>query len=90
MNQVWIIEDDAMYAQMLKRQIEKSGEFEALVFTKAEQVLSGKLTLPKAIFLDYQLPGDNGVKVLEFVQGIDKELPVIVVSGQEDPTIAVT
>ena len=90
MNQVWIIEDDAMYAQMLKRQIEKSGEFEAVVFNKAEQVLNGKSVLPKAIFLDYQLPGDNGVKVLEYVQGIDKELPVIVVSGQEDPTIAVT
>ena len=50
MNQVWIIEDDAMYAQMLKRQIEKSGEFEAVVFNKAEQVLNGKSVLPKAIW----------------------------------------
>jgi two-component system response regulator AtoC len=90
MNKVWIIEDDAMYAEMLKRQIEKSDGFTAQVFTKAEQAIKESHTnLPKAVFLDYQLPGENGSKVLELLQQKDAELPVIVISGQEDPTVAV-
>jgi two-component system response regulator AtoC len=90
MNKVWIIEDDAMYAEMLKRQIEKSEGFTAEVFTKAEQAIKESHTnLPKAVFLDYQLPGENGSKVLELLQQKDAELPVIVISGQEDPTVAV-
>ena len=90
MNKVWIIEDDAMYAEMLKRQIERSNDFTAEVFTKAEQAIkASQANLPKAVFLDYQLPGENGSRVLELLQQKDADLPVIVISGQEDPTIAV-
>lgn len=89
MNQVWIIEDDTMYAQMLKQQIEKSGEFTADVYNEAEQILNKGLTLPTAVFLDYQLPGDNGTKVLDYLHSIDAELPIVIVSGQEDPNVAV-
>lgn len=89
MNHVWIIEDDSMYAQMLKQQIEKSGDFVADVYNEAEKILNKGLELPRAVFLDYQLPGDNGTKVLEFLHGIDSELPIVIVSGQEDPNVAV-
>ena len=90
MNKVWIIEDDAMYAEMLKRQIEKNNDFSAEVFNEAGKAIKASNTsLPKAVFLDYQLPGENGNKVLEHLQQKDADLPVIVISGQEDPTVAV-
>ena len=77
-----------MYSAMLKRQIEKNNNYSVEVFPKADAILKGGLELPDAIFLDYQLPGISGEKVLEYIKGQDSDLPVIMVSGQEDPTIA--
>ena len=88
MIQVWLIEDDTMYAAMLKRQIEKNDNYSVEVFPKADEIVRGGLELPDAIFLDYQLPGISGEKVLKYIKGQDADLPVIMVSGQEDPTVA--
>lgn len=88
MIQIWLIEDDTMYSAMLKRQIEKNDHFAVEVFSKADAIVRGEFELPDAIFLDYQLPGISGEKVLEYIKGQDRDLPVIMVSGQEDPIIA--
>jgi len=88
MIQVWLIEDDAMYSAMLKRQIEKNENYTVKVFPKADEIVKGGLELPDAIFLDYQLPGISGEKALEFIKDQDSDLPVIIVSSQEDPTIS--
>jgi two-component system response regulator AtoC len=88
MIRIWLIEDDSMYASMLKHQIEKNENYSVEVFPKADEIVKGELELPDAIFLDYQLPGITGEKVLEYIKSEDSNLPVIMVSGQEDPTIA--
>lgn len=88
MIRIWLIEDDTMYSAMLKRQIEKNDNYAVEVFPIADEIVKGDLKLPDAIFLDYQLPGISGEKVLEYIKGQDSDLPVIMVSGQENPTVA--
>ena len=55
MIRIWLIEDDSMYASMLKHQIEKNENYSVEVFPKADEIVKGELELPDAIFLDYQL-----------------------------------
>lgn len=44
---------------------------------------------PDCILLDYSLPGRNGLEILQEIMGKDRHLPVIMMTGQGNESIAV-
>jgi len=86
---VLIIEDEAILAKNVCRFLEREG-FEAQAADTGEQGLSLLDSFrPDAILLDYNLPGMNGLEVLQKIRAQDRNVKVIMVTGHGNVQVAV-
>jgi len=86
---VLVVDDSRFQVQMLKMALEEKG-FQVLAAQDTAQ--AGMFALhhmPQAIVLDINMPGGSGIDVLKRLKHSTKtqKIPVIVVSGNEDPDI---
>lgn len=90
-----IIDDDPSMINMLKDFISaKYGAAEVTTFTTGEEALSGIYYMPEVIVLDYHLDSINpdalnGLQILKKLKDMYPETPVIFLSAEEKPDIAV-
>ena len=86
---VFLIEDDAAVRKGCEQSL-RLADIPVRSFADGEsalQALAG--ALPGAVISDVRLPGLDGFALLESVQQQDRELPVILVTGHGDVTMAV-
>lgn len=87
---IYIAEDDKIYGELLRYHLELYPEYEIKVFDSGKKLLNALHEKPHVITLDYSLPDTNGKKVLAYIK---KELPeteVVIISGQEDISTAIS
>lgn len=89
---VALLEDDAVDAELLCRKLRQawSAEVRVSVFNNVaqlEQALSGEV--PDVVFCDLGLPDAQGIEVVERVVNSAGQAPVVVLTGNDDPTIPV-
>ena len=86
-----IIEDEEAHFRLMKRSIAK--EFsQASVYHFQEANTCLELLdsiIPTVIITDYLLPGMNGIEFIEALSQKNKDIPVIMITGQGDENIAV-
>ncbi len=84
MARIFIVEDDVMIATLMKQNLEKSGDHEITHFQTGEECINILPEYPDIVSIDYNLPGINGLDLMERVKAYDQAIMVIMVSGQED------
>ncbi len=89
---VALLEDDAIDAELLCRKLRQAwtAEVRVSVFSKVaqlEQALAG--VSPDVVFCDLGLPDAQGIEVVERVVSSAGQAPVVVLTGNDDPTIPV-
>ncbi len=85
---VFIVEDDPAYAEMLRYTVTRNPLFSAEVFLTGSEMLKNLQKEPAVICLDYFLPDLSGNVVLKRIREHMPDIPVVVISGQEDVRIA--
>jgi two-component system response regulator FixJ len=86
---VYVLDDDAAVCRSLERLL-SSASFEPVTFQRPDEFLSKAAKFNKGcVLLDLRLPGTNGIEVMEALQGIRNDLPVIVMTAQGDIQVAV-
>jgi len=86
---VFVVEDDPFYGEMLKYHISLNPDYVVEKFETGKDFLHNLYKNPSVISLDYSLPDMSGLDVLKKVKEYNPEIPVIIVSGQEDVSTAV-
>ena len=87
---IFVVEDDPMYAKLLSYHLSQNPDNEVEIFPNGKSLLSNLNSKnPDIITLDYSLPDMSGMDVLTKVKEFNPDLPVIVISGQEDIGTAV-
>jgi DNA-binding NtrC family response regulator len=86
---IFIVEDDPFYGEMLKYHISLNPDYVVEKYETGKEFLNNLYKNPSVISLDYSLPDISGLEVLKKVQAFNPDLPVIIVSGQEDVSTAV-
>lgn len=86
---IYIVEDEPVYARILEYHLAQNPDYEVHVFTTAHDLLLNLYKRPSAISLDFNLPDMSGFEVLKKIREFDPELPVVIVSGQQDVSTAV-
>lgn len=87
---IFIVEDDILYANILEYHLCLNPDYEVEKFHSAESLIQNLHRKPSVITMDYSLPDVKGNKLLKRIREIDAHVPVIVVSGQEDISTAVS
>ncbi len=86
---VLIIEDEVILSKNLAKFLEREG-FEAKAVPDGEQGLKMLDSFrPDAVLLDYNLPGMNGLEVLQRIRQRDRAVKVIMVTGHGNVQVAV-
>jgi DNA-binding NarL/FixJ family response regulator len=83
---IFLIEDDVIYAEFLRKSLSQNGDYTINYFDNAEdalQALNGKS--PDALIVDYRLPKMSGIEFFEKVKdSLSKEIKVILLSAIDD------
>ncbi|GAA5038735.1 acetoacetate metabolism regulatory protein AtoC [Marivirga lumbricoides] len=90
MFQIYLVEDDPWYGELLKHHLTLNPDYEVSLFTEAQQCLSQIHKKPDVVCIDYGLPDMDGNKLLKEILNRLPDLPVIVISGQEEIAVAVS
>ena len=90
MAKIFIIEDDAMIASLMKQTLSKTPEHEVFHFNSGEECIENLHQKPDIVSIDYNLPGMNGHDLMEKIKAFDQNIMVIIVSGQENLEVVVS
>jgi len=86
---IYLVEDDPWMGEMLKHHLSLNPDYQITLFKTGKDCLNNLHLKPDIISIDFGLPDINGNELLEKIQVINKSLPVIVISGQEDVSVAI-
>ena len=87
---VFVVEDDEFYSEVLEYHLSLNPDITVTKFTNAKEFLKNLDKNPDAVTLDYSLPDMSGEDVLLKIKEYNSEIPVVMVSGQEDIKTAIT
>ncbi|HTF81720.1 MAG TPA: sigma-54 dependent transcriptional regulator, partial [Cytophagales bacterium] len=86
---IFIVEDDKFYRSLLDHHLSLNPDYEVHKFSTGKECLSNLHLNPDVITLDYSLPDTTGYEILRKIRSNNKDIPVIIVSGQDDIGTAV-
>ncbi|EKS29326.1 MAG: response regulator [Afipia felis] len=85
---VYVIDDDPDVLGSLRFLLEAEG-FETLTFRTASAALEASVPRHADCFIiDYKMPGMNGLDLVSRLHGQDVRVPIILITGDPDETIA--
>jgi len=85
---IFIVEDEPMYSRMVKYTMELNPDHEVYVFENGKDCIDNLHLNPTIISIDYSLPDMNGGELLEKIHNYNKNIRVIVLSGQKNVSTA--
>lgn len=91
MNQprIFIIEDDAIVASVIRQTLLKEDRYEVKHFVTAEECMNCMSERPDIVIIDYNLPGMDGLTLMRNMKSLHPSALVIVCSGQENVEVVV-
>ncbi|MEM9023410.1 MAG: response regulator, partial [Bacteroidota bacterium] len=87
---IFVVEDDDYYSELLTYQLSLNPDYEVVRFATGRDFLQNLHQRPSAITLDYSLPDMACEEVIAKVKAYNADLPIVIVSGQEDVSTAVS
>ncbi len=87
--QIFIVEDDDWYSEILGYHLTLNPDYSVTRFASGKEVLCALNKKPDLITIDFSMPEYRGDKLLEKIKQINPDIPVIVISSQEDISVAV-
>jgi len=86
---IFIVEDNVWYADILEYQLNLNPDYEVTKFVTGKECLKNLYKHPSVVTLDYSLPDISGREVLAEIKKYNPDIPVVIISGQEDIKTAV-
>ena len=86
---IFIVEDDPWYGEILEYHLSLNPDYNITRFTSGKDCLANLHKKPDLITLDFSLPDYTGDKLYEKIKEINDQVPVIVISSQDEIAIAV-
>jgi len=86
---IFIVEDDQWYGELLQHHLSLNPEYEVEIFNSGQDCLKNLYKKPSVVTLDYSLPDIKGADLLKRIKEHHPELPVVMISGQEDISTAI-
>ncbi|MCD4774169.1 MAG: sigma-54 dependent transcriptional regulator, partial [Bacteroidales bacterium] len=86
---IFIVEDDELYGEMLKHHLSLNPDNEVFSYSTGTECLKNLYKNPDLISLDFGLPDMSGHDVVKKIKEHNSNLPIVIVSGQENISTAV-
>ncbi len=87
---VFIVEDDPFYGNLLQYHLSLNPDYKVTLFDSANSCLNQLHLKPDVVCIDFGLPDMKGDQLLKKLNEYNNTLPVVVISGQEEISVAVS
>jgi len=89
---IFFVDDDKVIRNLMEFTFQSRHDYEVLCFPNGEECLENLSLNPRVIVLDHILAGVgenrlNGLETLKEIRKVDKEVPVIILTGQGDDAL---
>lgn len=81
---IFVVEDDLWYSELIQYHLSLNPDVSVETFNTGKDFLQNLDKRPSLVTLDYSLPDITGEEVLKKIKEFDKDIPVVIISGQED------
>lgn len=83
---IYLVEDDVIYAEFIKKSLNSNSAYTINVFHTAEDgLILLNTTLPDVLIIDYKLPGMSGIELYEKVKSrLTDKNKVVMLSALDD------
>lgn len=85
---IFLVEDDPCYGELLKYHLSLNPDYNVSLFNNGASLLQHLYLKPDVICIDYGLPDIKGDLLLSKIHLVNKSIPVVVISGQEEISVA--
>src|SRR6188474_3059064 len=86
---IFIVEDDPWYGEILEYHLSLNPDYIITRFCTGKECLANMHKQPDLVTIDFSLPDYTGDKLLQKIREVNEEVPVIMISGQEEIAVAV-
>lgn len=86
---LFIVEDDPWYGEILEYHLSLNPDYRISRFINGRECLANLHQKPDLITIDFSLPDYNGDTLFQKIREINDQVPVIIISGQEEIEVAV-
>jgi DNA-binding NtrC family response regulator len=86
---IFIVEDDPWYGQILQHHLGMNPDYDLELFSSGRDLLNNLYKKPDLICMDFGLPDMGGDRLLKEIHARNKNIPLIVISAQEEISVAV-
>lgn len=86
---IFIVEDDPWYGEILEYHLSLNPDYRVFRFSSGKECLDNLKKRPDLITIDYGLPDLNGYQLYNKIKSVIPDVPVVVISAQEDVSVAV-
>lgn len=86
---IFVLEDEPWYGMFLRHTLQLNPDHEVSLFDEPAALLKALADKPDLVTIDYNLPGMKGDEVIQLIKKKYPDLPVVVISEQQDINIAV-
>ena len=85
---IFIVDDDPWYSQILEYHLSLNPDYEVTCFASGQECLKNLHLNPQLITVDYSMDDMTGNELLEKIRNWNSQIPVVVISGQEEISVA--
>ncbi len=86
---VFIIDDDPFFGNLTKNKLEANQNLDVQLFLESKSFVLALGEAPDILVIDYDLPGTNGIKLLQKIKEIHPYVTTIFLSGQKELQVVV-
>lgn len=86
---IFLVDDDPFFAEMLKYYLQLNPDYDVHICNTGKECLSALYQAPDIICIDFGLPDLQGDELFTQIKNLYPDLPIIVISGQENIEVAV-
>lgn len=86
---VFIIDDDPFFGNITKTKLEQNQNLDVQLFLESKSFVKALGEAPDILVIDYDLPGTNGIQLLERIKEIHPDVITIFLSGQKELQVVV-
>jgi len=86
---IFIVEDDQLVSSVIKQSLSRNEKYDINMFDTAEDCLNNLHQRPDIVVVDYNLPGMDGLVLMEKIKAYNQQSMIIICSGQESVEVVI-
>jgi DNA-binding NtrC family response regulator len=87
---IFLVDDDPIWTAILTQVLNDLGYTNVITFSNGTDCINNLYQNPALVFLDYQMKGMDGIKVLQKIKAYNAEIAVVFCTDNKELSIAVT